>query len=159
MPEAPYRYQAVQTATASNTDTNQAAPSFDHWPNYSSASLLAEIRDVLDLLNQRLRPLSGHVNVHPLGGDTLAVASYNLTAGADPIQIVGNLPHGTLAQVTISANASCHVTTARDTTLTGAFRIPANNPVTFPVSTDLWLFTDTGTPFVSVAIVSYDLAA
>jgi len=132
---------------------------YNHVPVYEDDSLREQIRDVIGLLNSRLRPLTGHVNTHAVGGDVVSFASYNLTANADPVQIVGNLPHGIMAEVLINANASCHITTSRDSALSNAFRIPANTVVRLPVASDIWLFTDTGTPFVSVAVISYDLPA
>lgn len=149
MARHPYEY-------ATPLPTEQAPA--DHTPNYDDGSVMEQLRDALALLNTRLRPLTGHLNAHIVAGDLVSFASYTLTAGADAIQIVGNLPHGTLYKVIVNANASCHLTTIPySTTLSTAFRVPANQIVELPVASDLWLFTDTGTPFVSVAVISFDL--
>lgn len=130
----------------------------DQTPDYDQGSTMDQLRDALALLNTRLRPLTGHINTHSVAGDLVSFATYNLTAGADSIQVVGNLPHGTLYKVIVNATTSAHLTTIPySTNLSTAFRIPANQIVELPVAQDLWLFTDTGTPSVSVAIISYDL--
>lgn len=156
MQQRPQRHQPPKPYVPS---TDLPVQEYDNTPDYETGTMMHQLRDALALLDTRLRPLTGHINVHPMPGDVVSFASYNLTANADPIQIVGNQPHGVLCTVLINANASCHISTTRETSLTSAFRIPANVLVTLPASADLWLFTDTGTPFVSVAVITYDLPA
>lgn len=138
------------------TPPDDSATPYDHADDHDGMGVLATLLDAFQQLSERLRPLTGHINTHPLPADTIALATYALTNGADAVQVAGNLPRGIAHSVQLLASSAAWVTTRPLNDRSSSFLLPANEPVTLQASTDLWVWCDAGTPTVSVAVSSWD---
>lgn len=123
---------------------------------------------VLTNLQMSLRPLSGHLNVHSLPSDRIAVQTYALVPGANPpMTVQAGLPKGVAARITIMPPpiGKVYLTTQPAADVANSYIVsnPLGMPLTLQTRSDLYVWaTMPSTPGdypLPIAIESFDATA